>query len=438
MIHPDARARELWEFYILALTIAAAVIVPLQITLHLPFHGPVIFYESILSASFLFDIILRFRTGFYEENRLIMDPRRAASRYLKTWFGLDLLAALPLFLVHDTALTEFFPLIRGLRILQAHRLLKLGQLNSFLHDLHRRHAVNPGLFRLAYFVLLMILAAHILACGWILLGGTGEETDRVTIYVKALYYTVTTLASVGYGDITPQNNVQRLYAIFLMLAGVGAYGFVIGNLATYLANRDIVKANYFKKLEEVTAFLKYRSIPTELRSQIYAFYGHLWESRMGQDESLVLRDLPESLRVELALAMRKDLIQKVPFFREAAEELLKDVVMALRPAVYTPGAYLLREGEIGDCMFIISQGTVEVVSKDGTKVYAEIPEGSFVGEMALLYSSPRTASARAHGYCDVYVLTRRSFDFILKKHEAFATHIGQIAAERKKEIDSRK
>jgi hypothetical protein len=437
IVHPDSRPREAWEVYILVLTVVAAIVVPLQITLKLPFNHALIAYELVLSISFAVDIVLRFRTGYHEENRVVMDPARIASRYLKTWFVPDFLAALPLFLIHDTAWSEIVPLIRGLRILQAHRLLKLGRLRSFVQEIHRRHAVNPGLFRLGYFVMLMILAAHILACGWIQLGGVRDEEEPVTIYVKALYYTITTLASVGYGDITPQDNPQRLYAIFLMLVGVGSYGFVIGNLATYLANRDIVRANYFKKLEEVTAFLRYRSISSELRTQVYAYYGHLWESRMGQDESSVLGDLPESLRVEIALSMRRDLISKVPFFREAGDDLLRDIVMALRPAVYTPGSYLMREGEPGDCMYIVSAGTVEIVSRDGGHVYAELEEGSFVGEMALVYKSPRTASVRARGYCDVYILTKNKFDFILIKHEAFASHVQQVAASRKKEMEAR-
>ncbi|HRX53912.1 MAG TPA: cyclic nucleotide-binding domain-containing protein [Verrucomicrobiales bacterium] len=437
MIHPNSRLREVWDIYIILVTVAAMVVVPLQLSLHQPVQGLIFVYEVVLSVSFALDIILRFRTGFFHENHLVMDPGRVAKRYLKTWFLLDLLAAWPLFLLHDKALATVVPLVRGLRILQAHRLIRIGRGNTFLRELHRRYSVNPGLFRLGYFVVLMMLAAHLLACGWIMLGGIQDEPDRTTKYVKAIYYTITTLATVGYGDITPQNNLQRLYAMGMMLVGVASYGYVIGNLATFLANRDIVRANFYKKLEEVTAFLRYRSIPSELRAQVHAYYGHLWESRMGQDEASILGDLPESLRVDLALAMRRDLIHKVPFFREAHEELLKDVVMALRPVVYPPGAYLIREGEAGDCMFIVSSGTVEVVSRDGSQVFAEFNEGSFVGELSLVYQSPRTASARALGYCDLYILTKQSFDFILQKHPAFAEHVMEIAAQRKREVDAR-
>ncbi len=437
IIHPESKLKEFWDLYMLVLTVACALIIPLQIALHVPFHSSLLWFESLLSISFGIDIVLHFFTGFRFENRIILDPRRIAVHYLRSWFILDLIAALPFFLIHGTDAAEATQLLRVIRFLQIHRLLKLLRVNEVFSQFQRKHALNPGLFRLGYFVLLISLITHMLACGWILLDGITDETDPVTIYIKALYFTVTTLASVGYGDITPHNNIQRIFALGLMMIGVGSYGFVIGNMASFLANRDIVRANYFKKLEEVTAFLRYRAIPSDLRSQILAYYDHVWESRMGQDEAELLSDLPQSLRVDIALAMRKDLIQKVPFFREASEDLLRDIVMALRPAAYIPGSFIIREGEMGDCMYIVSSGIVEIVSRDGSQVFTELTEGSFLGEMALIYKTERTASARARGYCDLYVLKKRDFDFILSRYPAFASHIMKVAEERRREAASR-
>lgn len=435
LIHPDSRSKEFWDLFVLFLTIVASIVVPLQIALHTPFHSGLFLYESALSIFFGADILLHFNTSLRVDNRIITDRKQIAIHYLRTWFLPDLLAALPFFVLHQSDAIEAARVIRGLRIMQVNRLLKLARISSFFQELHRKHAINPGLFRLGYFLLLMALATHILACGWILLDGIphSDDSEHTTVYIKALYYTVTTVATVGYGDIVPINNIQRVYAMALMMIGVASYSFVIGNLASFLANRDIVRANYLKKLEQVTAFLRYRAIAPELRQKVFSYYSHLWESRMGQDEALILGDLPESLREELALAMRRDLIQKVPFFRDADEDLLRDIVMALRPIVYIPGSYVIREGEVGDCMYIISSGAVEVVSQDGRRVFTVLPEGSFVGEMALIFQTERTASVRARGYCDLYVLTKRSFDFILTRHKDFAVHMREIAETRRKE-----
>ncbi|MCE9599761.1 MAG: cyclic nucleotide-binding domain-containing protein [Spirochaetia bacterium] len=431
------RFRAIWDIYVLTLTLLSAVLVPLQLAIHIPFRHSLLSYEILVSLSFGIDILFQLSTSYKEGNHEILDGRLIVKRYLRTWFVIDLFAAMPFFLLDDSLVSEAIPLIRTIRIVQIQRLFKLARLNTLLKEIYNIQSLSPGLLRLGYFVLLMTLAAHWLACGWILLGGIPGEENPVTLYIKAGYFTVTTLASVGYGDIVPVSNLQRIYAICVMMVGVGSYGFVIGNLASYLANRDVVRAKHDKKLEEVTAFLRYRAIPSNLRQQVMAYYAHLWDSRMGPEESAVLADLPDSLRVELALSMRRDLIAKVPFFGDADEDLIRDVVMALRPVVYVPGSLVIRQGDVGDCMFIVSSGTVEILATDNAKPILELQEGSFVGEMALVFQTNRNASVRAKGYCDLYILTKRTFDFILQKHPAFADHIREIANERRNESQSR-
>jgi CRP-like cAMP-binding protein len=67
--------------------------------------------------------------------------------------------------------------------------------------------------------------------------------------------------------------------------------------------------------------------------------------------------------------------------------------------IYEDGDYIIRQGEIGDCMYVIQEGDVEVFLQDGDE---EIPlsvkgEKEFIGEMALFDRDVRSASVRAKG-----------------------------------------
>ena len=70
---------------------------------------------------------------------------------------------------------------------------------------------------------------HLLACGWVELNQL--NADPLGSYIKALYWTVASLTTVGYGDIVPNSNSSRLYAMLVMIAGVAFYGFVIGEIS---------------------------------------------------------------------------------------------------------------------------------------------------------------------------------------------------------------
>jgi CRP-like cAMP-binding protein len=141
--------------------------------------------------------------------------------------------------------------------------------------------------------------------------------------------------------------------------------------------------------------------------------------------------LPPNLRVEISLVLKREFIQKVPFLKGAGQELIRELALALRPVIFMPGDYIFRAGNIGRQMYFISQGTVEVFSPDGRTMYATLQEGDFFGEIALLFSQPRTANVRAVTYCDLYALDKETFGHILTHYPNFMQHIQERAQRRR-------
>lgn len=91
---------------------------------------------------------------------------------------------------------------------------------------------------------------------------------------------------------------------------------------------------------------------------------------------------------------------------------------------------MIRQGELGDCMYFLSTGSVEVIAND--KRITVLTEGSPFGETALLQDEKRNASVRALSYCDVYKLSQHSFHRLRKKHPEFDKRVTTIALERQK------
>jgi voltage-gated potassium channel len=181
--------------------------------------------------------------------------------------------------------------------------------------------------------------------------------------------------------------------------------------------------------------MRLRKIPPHLQERIRGYHEYLWNSRRGYDEAHVLADLPESLKLQVSLFLNRHILEKVPIFEGAGNELLQQIIRNLKPEVFTPGDYIFREGESGTGMYFISRGSVEVVSKDGKTIYATLTEGNYFGEIALLMSQPRNASIRAVDYVDLYLLERDTLEAIIKKFPDFQTHIQELATKRHAELD---
>ncbi|MBI2890184.1 MAG: ion transporter [Nitrospirae bacterium] len=439
-LHPNHPLKTIWDVLVIVATVIACVESPLRITLNYPMTDGLLRYDLLVSLMFVADVMINFVAPLQEGKKLITDPRMIAGRYLRGWFVIDLLSALPFDLLLGGMAGGTAN--RMLRLLRLTRLLRLVRLAQFMRKISRRSAVAPGVLRMAYLVFWILMAAHFTACIWLYLGagnsagtsGNYAMDDSVRNYVRALYWVTTTLTTIGYGDIAPVTNVQTVFTMFVQLMGAGMYGFVIGNIANLIANLDVAKAQHREKMEKIATFMKYKSIPADTQNKVEDYYGYLWETRRGYNEFQIVEDFPRPLRAEVLMFLNREMIQKVPIFEGASLDFLTEIVLSLKPVVYPPGSYVFKKGSVGRNMYFISRGTIEVVSEDGETVFATLTGGNFFGEIALLLDQPRTASIRSADYSDLYTIDKETFERVLKNYPEVESQIQEFARKRQEEM----
>ncbi len=436
-IRPDGKFKLVWEVYVLFITILTTISAPLRVVFSSINPNLTLFCDTIGTITFALDIYIKFHTGITIRHELIQDKKTIASHYLKGGFIWDLLAALPFSWLF--AFIAVNPASRVIRYFLLFRLFKLISITKTLRRAHKINIVKPSFIRLILLVFWILIAAHLISCGWIFIDGPRKlSIDSPNAfylhYLEAFYWTVTTLTTIGYGDITPETTLQFTYVIIVMLIGAALYGFIIGNIANIIANLDVVKSKFRNRVENISTFLKYRSVPGELQARISDYFDYLWESRRGYEESNLLRGLPISLLTQVSYFLNKEIIEQVPIFKNASQEFIRDIIMNLKPVIYTPGDNIVTYGELGYEMFFIGHGEVEVMNADGSMIYATLNNGQFFGEIAILLSTPRTATVRARVYCDLYVLDKETFDRILQRYPDFAKDVEKQAEENRRKL----
>lgn len=133
--------------------------------------------------------------------------------------------------------------------------------------------------------------------------GSGfEDYGNYKLYNAAFYFTVTTMVTVGYGDITAKNLGERIFCIFLMFFGVFTFSFGTGIIASIIQNYDQQKSQQKIKLANVNQlYQKYDNIDSCLLRKLVknVNYGCNGDTDYIGMEQQLISDLPYQLRMEV-------------------------------------------------------------------------------------------------------------------------------------------
>jgi hypothetical protein len=114
-------------------------------------------------------------------------------------------------------------------------------------------------------------------------------------YVTALYWSLTTMTTVGYGDISAYTTMEKIYAVVAMLIGGFAFGLIVGSLTNIISASNPAEALRKARLSEIASWMAAREVPQELRDQVYDYYRNLLLHKVGIDEKELMRELPHFL-----------------------------------------------------------------------------------------------------------------------------------------------
>jgi len=402
----DSKARLYWDLVMLLVLFYIVGSLPLVLAFGEDFIAEYSSIEIGLEFYFVFDIMLNFRTTYIDSsNTEVCDGWRIAKMYLKTWFLLDAVCVVPIGFgggfpdFHVVKLLKFSKLAKVVKVLHVQKPLKSS--SDSLDDLEAVFSsiAFKSLCRVALIVSQLVLACHWISCLLLSVGGDCIKTyqdvheSKLATYISAMYWAATTMTTVGYGDITPQTDAERIFITFAMIIGGCAYGYMIGSITSMVTSSDLNAAAIRGRMDLINAWLDFHhEIPRTVRLRVRNHFRTFFKHKAAVDDRVIMNDLSPELNMDVAYYLLADTIRHNLVFHGLPGPALARITQILKESTAEVGECIAVMGNVGTGMVILSEGTAEFqdghqwVIVDGMAQYArtKLNSGDSFGEEVLL------------------------------------------------------
>lgn len=410
----------LWQIAVMAMLAWTAFEVPLSFGLNADFAGMRLVGGIVASLICIGDIAILLYS------RKIVSASTHSHINLKMGGmaqGIDVVSTIPF---------EMFLLLPSLAPLAMLRLIRFGKIFKVGRIFAQFETILLKLrfVRITAIVFATLSIIHWVACIWAALRPPPDPAgSALDAYITALYWTVTTLATVGYGDIVPTTPVTKVFAIGVMFLGVAFFASILGIISRIIASAQKHKEENKQKLNDLTLFMEHYAIPWHLQNHVYAYHMHVANQRLSGNDEQIISELPKSLQSDLRTYMKVRLISDIAIFSGASIDCLKEIAGFLKQVSFGPDDKIIAKGEMGQEVFIINHGLIRITN-DANETIATLKRGQCVGESALISQSERNANVYAVTYCDIYTLDKDAFQILMTKHPQLRDQFIAVMKER--------
>ena len=437
--YPGEPFRLYWDVLLFVVLIYNVTAIPIRLAF-VEEHRTMDILDTIVDSYFWCDIIINFRTAYFYHGKPVTNSKKIALHYMKTGLALDLLTTINFDRIaawiiaqkgseeEMSNLPNLLRFIRVIRLVKLFRFVRLFRLVASWED-----DADAQLARFVKFLKLfmsMIFMSHMLGCIFMYIAVIARETNdgwyseswivvlneheapTLRRYLLSLYWATTTLTSVGYGDVTPNTNVELVWTVITEFIGSCIFAYIVGNISSLLSSSDAANIKYREKVKNVQEYMDHKYVPQELKDRIRKFYSYSWKRTAVYDEATILQDLPFYLRQELSMFLAEEMVASVPFLQSLGDEVVAMLVTRLRPLHLAPGEIIMKRGQIGLDMYFLQEG--ELMVEANGKELCTLTDGSYFGEAAIISEKivKRTVTVVASDYSDLYSLSRTDFEEI--------------------------
>ncbi|EAS02102.2 cation channel family protein (macronuclear) [Tetrahymena thermophila SB210] len=417
VITPNTNFALIWNIVLFFTITMQNICIPLRMSFGLDYMHEINFYILYLIPSIIMnlDLILNFFTAFYDQGVLVTNKKKIMKNYFQMQFWIDFVTNFSFVLI---VTNQSFFLVDWIFM------IKILQIPDYLNKIDEHFQLEQRfntIFQLAKLFILNFFMAHYICCGfhyvavqeiksgqsgtWIDSLQLSNPNDYYTRYINSIYFSFITMITVGYGDITPKTNYEKIYVTVVISLSCGLFGYSINTIGSIFQEKSRREQNFRSIKFSITNYMRKRNISRNLQHLVLKNleYKNQIETCGDLNGEQILNTLNEQLKNDVKEEYFFKILNEAKLFRlNFSRDCLKKLALKMREQLISPGEIIYKENTFNGNIYFLINGQIEFYFENKNSKKSHIlssikhyQNGSIFNQMGFFCNFTTSSNARA-------------------------------------------